>query len=268
MLGDAPTSVGASGRFPARGRPVDGFEILPAIDIRGGRVVRLVRGDFTRETVYADDPAAVAAAFADAGVRWLHVVDLDGVRDPARRQVATLGAVVAAVGGRVAVEVAGGMRDVAAVAAALRAGATRVAIGTAALRDPSLVGSIVRELGAAKVAVALDVRDGCALGDAWADDATGVPLAEAVARVTEQGAAILEVTAVHRDGTLAGPDVALLDKVLRTTDAAVLASAGIRSASDIEAVRLLGCAGAIVGRALYDGTLALADALAAAEGRP
>ncbi len=263
-----PAAVaGAVADDGSRGRPADGFALLPAIDVRGGRVVRLVRGDFARETAYADDPAGVAVAFADAGARWLHVVDLDGARDPAARQVGTLESIVAAVGGRIAVEVAGGMRDEDAVIAALRAGAARVAIGTAALRDPSLVRSLVREVGAARVAVALDVRDGRALGNAWAGRTEGVPVLAAVARVTDAGAAILEVTAVDRDGTLAGPDVALLLAVRRATDAAVVASAGIRSAADITAVRRLGCAAAIVGRALYDGTLALADALAATDGR-
>ncbi len=229
-------------------------------------MVRLERGDFARETAYADDAVAVAEGFADAGVPWLHVVDLDGARDPMRRQTDLVAAIVRAVGARTCVEVAGGLRDADAVAAALDAGAARAVVGTGALRDPAFVGRLVRTHGPAAVAVALDVRDGRAVGDGWVPGAAGVEMAVALARLTAEGVATFELTAIDRDGTLAGPDLALLAEALLTTDAAVIASAGIRSAGDIRAVRALGCSGAIVGRALYAGDLGIAEALAAAEG--
>lgn len=240
------------------------FDLLPAIDLRGGRVVRLRHGDFGQETMYGDDPVSVAEAFARDGARWLHVVDLDGARDPSRRQVALVAAVVAAVGTRTRVEVAGGLRDEAAVATVLATGATRAVVGTAALRDPAFVGRVVRAHGTTRIAVALDVRGDRAVGEGWVADAAGQPLEEVLRRLGDEGAAAFEVTAIDRDGTLEGPDVALLRKVIGWTRADVVASAGIRSTADIATLRELGCAGAIVGRALYEGMLGLADALAAA----
>jgi phosphoribosylformimino-5-aminoimidazole carboxamide ribotide isomerase len=249
---------------PSARRP---FDLLPAVDLRGGRVVRLERGDFARETAYADDPVAVAIAFAEAGAPWLHVVDLDGARDPDARQTGLVTSIVRAVGGRTRVEVAGGLRDADAVAAALDAGAARAVVGTAALRDPAFVGRLVRMHGAAAVAIALDVRDDRAVGDGWVPGASGVEVADALVRLTAEGATTFELTAIARDGTLAGPDLSLLAAALAVTDAAVVASAGIRSADDIRAVRALGCSGAIVGKALYAGHLAIHEALAAAAGR-
>ena len=152
------------------------FDLLPAIDLRGGRVVRLLRGDFDRETVYGDDPVEVAVRFADAGARWLHVVDLDGARDPAARQLEVVAAIVAGVGERASVEVAGGLRDESAVEGALRAGAVRAVVGTAVLADPGLARRLVASHGAERVAVALDVRDGLAIGHGWLPGSPGVPV--------------------------------------------------------------------------------------------
>lgn len=243
--------------------PVHGtFAILPAIDLRGGRVVRLVRGDFARETVYGDDPLAVAARFVEEGAGWLHVVDLDGARDPAARRVDVVAAIVAGVGERTRVEVSGGLRDEAAVDEVMRAGAARAVVGTSALRDPRFAARLVAAHGAKRIAVALDVRDGLAVGHGWRPGAPGIPVDEAVGALADAGVTTFEVTAIDRDGTLAGPDVGLLARVVRLERGAVVASAGIASPADVRDVRDLGCAGAIVGRALYDGRLALADALA------
>src|SRR5665811_245937 len=137
----------------------EGFQVLPAIDLRGGQVVRLSEGDFARETVYGTDPADVARSFVAAGARSIHVVDLDGARDGARRQTDVVARIVAAVGDRVACEVAGGLRDEAAVEAALAAGAARAVVGTVALRHPELVERLIVRFGAARIAIALDVRD-------------------------------------------------------------------------------------------------------------
>ena len=239
------------------------LEILPAIDLRGGRVVRLVRGDFDRETVYDGDPVAVAVRFTDGAATWLHVVDLDGARDPDRRQLDVVAAIIAGVGDRVRLEVAGGLREPAAVERVLAAGAARVVVGTAALADPTFAERLVAAHGASHIAVALDVRHGLAVGHGWARGARGVPAGEAMARLADAGVTIFEVTAIDRDGTLRGPDLALLGELAGSGQGDVIASAGISSAADLRAVRALGCSGAIVGRALYEGRLTIAEAIAA-----
>ena len=240
------------------------FELLPAIDLQGGRVVRLLRGDFGAVTTYSDDGPAVADAFVGRGVRWLHVVDLDGARDPRARQTELVAAIVARVGERARVEVAGGLRDERAVDACLGAGAARVVVGTAALRDPAFAGRLVEQFGSGQIAVALDVREGLAVGQGWVPGAEGVAVADALERLADEGVRIFEVTAIDRDGTLDGPDLAMLRGLVRRARGELIASAGVASAADITAVRALGCAGAIVGRALYEGRVTLEDALAAA----
>jgi phosphoribosylformimino-5-aminoimidazole carboxamide ribotide isomerase len=239
------------------------FDVLPAIDLRGGRVVRLVRGDFGRETRYDDDPVAVARRFVAAGARWLHVVDLDAARDPSVRQDAVVRAIVAAVGERARVEVAGGLRDDEAVTAALAGGAARAVVGTAALRDPGFVARLVEAHGADRIAVALDVRDGLAVGHGWAADAPGYPVATALLALADAGATVFEVTAIDRDGALEGPDLDLLAGLVGVGRGTIVASAGVSSTADLRAVRAIGCRGAIVGRALYEGRITLADALGA-----
>jgi len=246
------------------GASAGAFELLPAIDLRGGRVVRLLRGDFGTATTYDEDGAAVAEAFVERGARWLHVVDLDGARDPGARQTDLVAAIVRRIGERARVEVAGGLRDEPAVEACFLAGAARVVVGTAALRDPAFAGRLVGQFGAGRIAVALDVRDGLAVGQGWVPGANRVPVADALERLDDEGIRIFEVTAIDRDGTLDGPDLAMLARLLQRGRGDVIASAGIASAADIAAVRALGCAGAIVGRALYEGRVTLEDALAAA----
>lgn len=236
------------------------FALLPAIDLRGGRVVRLVRGDFDRETAYGDDPAAVADRFSSAGAGWLHVVDLDGARAGEPRQADVVRSIIDAVAGRAKVEVAGGLRTREVVRAALSAGAHRVVVGTAALRDPSLAGALVKEFGWDRIAVALDVRDGEAVGEGWRTDASGIVATEVMTRLAAEGVACFEVTAIERDGTLEGPDLRLLEQLVPSTSAHVIASGGVSSVEDLVAVRAIGCAGAIVGRALYEGGIDLAEA--------
>jgi phosphoribosylformimino-5-aminoimidazole carboxamide ribotide isomerase len=241
--------------------PAVSFDLLPAIDLRGGRVVRLMRGDFGQETVYGDDPVRVATRFVDEGARRLHVVDLDGARDPATRQLDVIAAIVAGAGERANVEVAGGLRDEAAVGAALRAGAARAVLGTAALADQTFASRLVAAFGPERVVVALDVRDGMAVGHGWRPGAPGVPINDALGRLADGGVALFEVTAIDRDGTLAGPDFELLARLVGLGRGAIIASAGIATTGDLRAVRALGCAGAIVGRALYEGRFTLAEAV-------
>jgi phosphoribosylformimino-5-aminoimidazole carboxamide ribotide isomerase len=244
------------------------FDLLPAIDIREGRVVRLLRGDFGRTTTYGGDPVATAGAFVAAGARWLHVVDLDGARDPRARQVDLVRAVVDGVGESARVEVAGGLRDEAGVGELVAAGAARVVVGTAALQDPAFARRLVDRHGPDRVAVALDIRDGLAVGHGWVRGSPGIPLEEAVGVLADAGIAVFEVTAIDRDGTLAGPDIGLLRRAVGLGRGAVIASAGIATSDDLRAVRDIGCAGAIVGRALYEGRLTIGDALGALDVPP
>ncbi len=239
------------------------FEILPAIDLRGGRVVRLEQGDFERATAFSDDPVSVARSFAAGGARWLHVVDLDGARTGEPAHAAVIRDLVDAVGDRAAVEVAGGLRTEASVAAALAAGAARVVVGTAALRDPAFAGRLIAIHGPGRIAVALDVRDGLALGEGWRAGAAGVHAEEALIALADAGVTTFEATAIERDGLLGGPDLALLGRLVALGRGGVIASGGIASLDDIQAVRRVGCAGTIVGRALYEGRIDLASAIGA-----
>jgi phosphoribosylformimino-5-aminoimidazole carboxamide ribotide isomerase len=240
------------------------FELLPAIDLVGGRVVRLEQGDFERQTSFSTDPVAVARAFADGGVTWLHVVDLDGARSSRPAHGHVVRAIVEAVGQGAQIEIAGGLRTAEAIDAALADGAARVVIGTAALADPAMAATAVATYGQDRIAVAIDVRGGLAIGEGWRSGAIGTPPDEAIRRLAGVGVATFEVTSIVRDGLVGGPDLALLSELVEIGLGRVIASGGVASVEDIDAVRRLGCAGAIVGRALYDGSLDLALALAAA----
>jgi phosphoribosylformimino-5-aminoimidazole carboxamide ribotide isomerase len=225
--------------------------------------VRLLHGDFAAETVYADDPVGVARSFAEAGARWVHVVDLDGAREGAPRQAAVVARIVGGLGEQVAVEVAGGLRDESAVEAALTSGAARVVLATAILADRALAGALVARHGPGRIAAALDVRDGCAVGGGWVAGARGWPVEEALTGLRAAGIETFVVTAISRDGTLGGPDLALLERLVRLAQGRVIASGGLGSLEDLLRVRAIGCGGAILGRALYEGRFSLAEALAA-----
>ena len=209
------------------------FDILPAIDLRGGRVVRLQEGDFERETAFADDPAAVAVAFADDGARWIHVVDLDAARTGRPAHGDAIARILAAVGERVSVEVAGGLRTEDAVAAALARGAARAVVGTAAIRDPAFAERLVAAHGAARIAVAIDVREGRAVGHAWSTSDAGVDAADTIRRLADVGVETFEVTAIDRDGLMSGPDLDLYERLVRLDRGAIIASGGITTLDDI-----------------------------------
>jgi phosphoribosylformimino-5-aminoimidazole carboxamide ribotide isomerase len=252
---------------PTRDTRAPEFDLIPAIDLRAGRVVRLVTGDFSRETVYGYDPGAVAQGFVDAfpeaAVGWLHVVDLDGALAGAPEQSDAVAAIVAAVGPRALVQVGGGLRSEDAVDRVLAIGAARVVIGTAALSRPGFASGLVHRHGPERVAVALDVRAGQAVGEGWRSGAPGLPPVEAATRLTDEGVQTLIVTGIDRDGLLDGPDLDLLERILRLGRGGVIASGGISSTADVLRVRELGCSGAIVGRALYEGRLDLRSTLQA-----
>ena len=240
------------------------FDLLAAIDLRAGRVVRLRQGDFGQETAYAEDPVAVARDLVDRGVDWLHVVDLDGARTGQRAHAAAIAGIVDAVGDRASAEVAGGLRSRDAVAEILELGATRAVVGTAALADPDFGPAIATLHGSDRIAIALDVRAGSAVGDGWAEAASGRPFEDTISRLAAGGVRWFEVTAIDRDGTLEGPDLALLQRALAASPGVdIIASGGIATVEDLIATRAIGCVGAIVGRAIYEGTLDLDRAIRA-----
>ena len=253
------------------------FDLLPAIDLRGGRVVRLRQGDFDLATTYETEPAVVADEFAAAGAKWIHVVDLDGARTGVPAHTVQITAIIEAVGDRTRVEVAGGLRDDKAVELALEAGAARIIVGTAALRDPAFASRLVARHGSDRIVAAIDVRDGRAVGHGWVQpvgalasgSATSQPAApapaalDAITSLADVGVTIFEVTAIERDGLLEGPNLDLYERLVALDRGSIIASGGVTTLDDIRAVRALGCSGAIIGRALYEGQLDLAEALRA-----
>jgi len=236
------------------------MDLYPAIDLRGGQVVRLAQGDYARETVYGRDPAAVAAAYEAAGAAWVHVVDLDAARGQGDDNRTLVKAVAAAVD--VPVQAGGGIRTDADAVAGLAAGVARLVIGTAAFRSPGFVARLCAEHPGA-VAVDVAVSDGRVVVQGWQE--TGDErLEEALERFSSDGVAAFVVTEVGRDGMLAGPDLDVMRAALAATERPVIASGGVASLDDLRALRDLGLAGAIVGRALYEGRFAVAEAVEAA----
>jgi len=235
------------------------MELYPAIDLRGGRAVRLWQGDFDKETVYGTDPVAVAERFVQAGARWLHVVDLDA----ARGEGSNLDMVVAITKALpVRVETGGGVRD----DTLLRAGVDRVVIGSLAVANREYAAQLIAE-NPGRVAIGLDHRDGELQVRGW-EERGDVQLLEAIGWPEFAGAAAFIVTDIGRDGTLAGPDVDGLASVLDATTVDVIASGGVSSLDDIETLTSLEAdgrrlAGVIVGKALYEGAFSVEEAVAA-----
>ncbi len=245
------------------------MELYPAIDLRGGRCVRLHQGDYGQETIYGDDPVALAQGFADAGAPWVHIVDLDAARTGAptnRPAVAGVAAAMAKVG--VHVQSGGGVRNQEAAEALFDAGVTRVVIGTAAMEDPAFVERVAKRHPGG-VAVGLDARVGQVAVRGWTQGSGATMddiMAGVLPRFAEAGVAAVVVTEISRDGTLAGPDMEGLASVLGATGLDVIASGGVGVLSDL--VALAGIeragrrlAGAIVGKAIYEGRFTVAEAL-------
>ena len=242
------------------------MDLYPAIDLRGGQCVRLYQGDFAQETVYGNDPVAQALLFADAGSPWIHVVDLDAARtgEPVNRPV--IAAIAAAVG--VPVQTGGGVRTDEAADALFAAGVGRVVVGTAALDDPAWARSLAARYPG-KVALGLDVRGREVAVRGWVEG-SGRQLAEVAAEFDDAGFAALIVTQINVDGAGTGPDIDLYMELLASVETEVIASGGVGGAEDL---RVLGSfeaegtplLGAIVGKALYDGSLTIDEALAAAQ---
>lgn len=236
------------------------FEIIPAIDIRGGRCVRLLQGDYNCETVYDADPVAVARRWAAAGAPRLHVVDLDAARSGAPVNAALIAAIARAV--PVPLQAGGGIRSEAVARAYWEAGVDRVVLGTAAVRDVALVERLVA-LASERVVVAVDSRDGIVRVDGWTE-AANVSALELVARMTALGVRRFLYTDIARDGSLTAPNVEALRRLVAATSAPVIASGGVAQLEHIRQIAACGAEGVIIGRALYTGDVDLAEALTAA----
>jgi phosphoribosylformimino-5-aminoimidazole carboxamide ribotide isomerase len=236
--------------------------LYPAIDIRGGKAVRLLQGDYERETAYDADPVDAATRWASDGARFLHVVDLDGAKAGRPANLEAVRRIAAAVS--CPIQVGGGLRDADSVAAVLEAGAERVVIGTAALRDPSFLAKMLENHGE-RVVVSVDAREGRVALAGWME-AGEEGVVDAVAALTERGVGRFLCTAIEVDGTMEGPALAELHRIAAATEAGVIASGGVGDLFDLEALAREAppnVEGVIVGRALYERRFTVADGQAA-----
>jgi len=236
--------------------------LLPAIDIRGGRAVRLQRGDFDKETVYVDDPLEAARSFVEAGAAFLHVVDLDGAREGKPVNLEHLRRITTELG--VAVQYGGGLRDLGAVRSALQAGAERVVVGTAAYTNVEFVDELVATWDK-RVVVAVDVRGGHVSVAGWTKATQALP-EDIITRLQRRGVNQFMYTNVDRDGTLEGPDLDEVKRISDTVRGRFLYSGGIAALEDLTALRslrLVNLAGVVSGKALYEHKFSVEDGLAA-----
>lgn len=232
--------------------------IYPAIDIRGGKAVRLVEGNFDKETVFDADPGDAAKRWEALGATWIHVVDLDGARDGRRQNGDEIARIRAAVSAQI--QLGGGIRSLEDARAAHASGVDRIVIGSAAISDPDLVTSAIAEFGDG-VAIGLDARNGKLAARGWTEQ-TDVDAVEFAERLGMLGLSHVVFTDIHRDGRLQGPNIEALTLMIERFPGNVIASGGISSLSDVQRVRETGAAGAIIGAALYQRHIALPDALA------
>ncbi|MDE2779303.1 MAG: 1-(5-phosphoribosyl)-5-[(5-phosphoribosylamino)methylideneamino]imidazole-4-carboxamide isomerase [Chloroflexota bacterium] len=236
------------------------MQIIPSIDLRAGRCVRLYQGDFQQETVFSEDPVSVALGWQQRGGPILHIVDLDGAADGIPANLAAIGEVVAAVA--MPVQVGGGIRSREIADSLLSAGVDRVVIGTAAVSDPGLVEGLCRDYGSERVVVAVDARDGLVTIKGWTESSQ-VSALELARRMKEVGVSRLLYTDVSRDGTLTSPNFAANGELVRETGMKVQASGGVSSLEHIRQLVSTGVEGAIIGTALYRGTIILEEAIEA-----
>ncbi len=236
------------------------MEIWPAIDLRGGKCVRLKQGDYGRETVFGEDPAAMARHWVDLGARRLHLVDLDGARDGRPTNLPSVRAIVESVG--VPCELGGGIRHEKTIREFLERGLTRLVVGTQAIRQPNWFRCACRAFPG-RLVLGIDARDGRVATDGWeqTSDVGAIELAEGFAG--EPIAAIV-YTDIATDGMMAGPNTAAMAAMQAAVEVPVVASGGVTTTEDVVRLAAAGMAGCIIGRALYEGTLTLPEAIAAA----
>ncbi len=234
------------------------MELICAIDLLGGRVVRLHRGDYERATVYADDPVAQARSFADAGAKRLHIVDLDGARSGEPAHVGVIETILQTIS--IAVQVGGGIRSRASAERWLAAGADRIVLGTAAVRDPELAKALCAD-HPGRIVMAIDARAEAVAVEGWREE-SDLSVQELAAQVDGWGAAAILYTDIARDGTGEGANVERTAALQRTIRATVIASGGIGTLADLRALRDAGVRAAVCGRALYEGAFTVREALA------
>jgi phosphoribosylformimino-5-aminoimidazole carboxamide ribotide isomerase len=241
-----------------------GFSLYPAIDLKGGQVVRLKRGEMDQATIYADDPAAQARSFIEAGFGWVHMVDLDGAFAGKPANAAAVRAIIAAVPGA-RLQLGGGIRSMETAEAWLSAGVSRIILGSAAVKDPDFARAACRAFPG-RVALGIDARDGMVATEGWAET-SDVSATDLARRFEDSGAAAVIYTDIARDGMLTGVNVTATAALARAVRLPVIASGGVAGVEDITALREAdaGIEGAILGRALYDGRIEPKVALAAAE---
>lgn len=233
------------------------MEIIPAVDIRGGRCVRLYQGDYSKETVFSEDPVAVALQWQMQGARWLHLVDLDGA---ARGEPVNLPVIETIVKrATISVEVGGGIRDVGTVTRLLDLGVKRVVLGTVAAERPGMVAELCQKYGEA-IAVGIDARDGYVATRGWLED-TGVTALELAKKMAALGVKRIIYTDIKRDGTLTEPDFDAIGQMVRGVDLPIIAAGGISRLEHLKRLKELGVEGAIIGRALYTRDIDLRQAL-------
>ncbi len=236
------------------------MELWPAIDLRGGRCVRLLQGDYDRETVFGEDPVAMARGFAGAGARRLHIVDLDGAKAGTPVQADLVGRMVAATG--LPCQLGGGVRSRDTAAAYLAAGVSRVIIGSLAVEEPDTFVALAEEFPG-RIVLGLDARDGRVAVRGWLET-SGALAVEIALRHAHLPLAAIVYTDIATDGMLSGPNLPALREMIAATPLPVIASGGVAGADDIRRVAEIGAAGCIVGKALYAGAVTLPAALAAA----
>lgn len=235
------------------------FEVIPAIDLRGGRCVRLLQGDYDRETAYSGDPVAVAERWAALGALRLHVVDLDGAKEGAPRNQEVMAAICQAVA--IPVEVSGGIRSIGAIAAALAYGATRVQLGSVAIKDPALTRQAIARFGEA-IVIAIDAKDGEVRTDGWLQG-SNVRAIDLARELAAAGVARLMFTDIGRDGMLTEPNFGAYRELLAAVNCPVVASGGVSKVDHLVRLAEIGCEGAIVGKSLYEAAFTLPEALQA-----
>lgn len=237
------------------------MQIWPAIDLRGGKCVRLLQGDYDRETVFGDDPAAMARRWVSEGATCLHLVDLDGARDGRTGNREAIQAIALAVD--VPCELGGGIRTESTIDDMLKLGVSRLVVGTKALKDPAWFRSMCEKYPD-RLAAGIDARDGMVATDGWLE-VSEMPATELAQSLADAPLAAIIYTDIAKDGMMAGPNIEAMSQMQRAVKTPVIASGGVTTADDVRRLAEVGMAGCIIGRSLYEGRLSLTDALAAAE---
>ena len=239
--------------------------IFPAIDLRGGKCVRLIQGDFDRETVYSDDPQATALKWQAAGAKFLHVVDLDGAKAGSPQNLDAIKKMLAAI--KIPIEVGGGIRTLDDVEKILSLGVRRVILGSVAVENPVLVEEAVKNFGVEKIVVGIDARGGFVAVHGWEKSST-VTTGELAKKIVAAGVNTIIFTDISKDGMLSGVNADIFAELAKISGAQIIASGGVRSIEDIRALKSReadGVAGVIVGKAIYTGALDLSAAIRIAE---